>query len=196
VRLLQPPLRSLLVRDLRRLNDALSGTELSGRYWMFGGCLLGWAREGAVLRHDTRDVDFGFRSEDLPLLYAATPSLERAGFKRLFRFSNNAGRVTELTFLRRGVQYEFFSMQPVDGKLRYFLYSVGDTPLELEAEQPDQPLVPFAFLGRTWLKQEDHDLDLSIVYGDWRTPDPAWSYLQQENLVARRAWAVTNHEWV
>ena len=195
VRALQAPLRTLLEADLRRLNDALATTDLAGRYWMFSGCLLGWAREGKILRHDTRDVDFGIRSEDVPHLRAAVPTLNRAGFRCLFQFYNNAGKVTELTFIRRGAQYEFFSMEPVDGRLRYYLYDIRDDPIELEAEQPDQSLVPFDFLNRTWLKQADHELDLATVYGDWRTPDPSWSYLNQPNIVARRRWVHTDYEW-
>src|SRR5688500_4973529 len=54
----------LLRRNLRRLHDALEQTPLAGRYWLFGGMLLGWAREGRLLRHDYRDVDFGYEAAD------------------------------------------------------------------------------------------------------------------------------------
>src|SRR5713226_9809326 len=114
-RVLRRPLRSLLARDLQRLNDVLATSELAGRYWVFGGLLLGWAREGSILRHDTRDADFAIRCEDLRSLYASVPALNRAGFRCLFRFSNNADEVTELTFMRRGAKFEFFGMKPENG---------------------------------------------------------------------------------
>jgi hypothetical protein len=196
VRLLRRPLGAMFVQDLRRLNDTLRATDLSYRYWVFGGMLLGWARERGVLGHDNRDADFAIRSIDLPKLYAAIPALGRAGFRPLFRYSNHAGDVTELTFTRRGAEFEFFVMCPVGNTLRYFMYGRSpDGPVEVEVETQDQPLVPFDVVGRTWLKPEDHERELSLTYGDWRVPNVGWSYLDQPNIVDRRPWLNANHDW-
>jgi hypothetical protein len=195
-RVLQPTLQRLFARDLRRFHDVLATTDLAGRYWVWGGLLLGWAREGNLLRADTRDADFAIRSEDLARLDAAVSALTRAGFRRLFRFTNNAGQLTEVTFLRHGSQFEFFLLFPENGMLRYFMYGSDHRgPVEIEAEEPDQPLQPFELAGRSWLKPIDHEAHLACTYGDWRTPVHRWSYLEQPNIVERRTWLNVDHEW-
>ena len=40
---------------------------------------------------------------------------------------------------------------------------------QVEAYVPEQETVPFSFLGRTWLKPKDHDLELRMVYGSWKS---------------------------
>ena len=57
------------------------------------------------------------------------------------------------------------------------------------AELPRQELVPFEFLGRTWRKAADHDAELTAQYGDWRTPNTAWSYLDEHTIVSRARWS-------
>ena len=76
----------LYAGDLRRLNDVLSHTSLAARYWVWGGMLLGWARDGSLLAHDTKhlDADFGVLAEDEERFDTAVPVLERAGFRRLY----------------------------------------------------------------------------------------------------------------
>ncbi len=49
--------RRHFVADLQLLNDTLAAHGLAQSYWLWGGVLLGWAREGAPLAHD-RDADF------------------------------------------------------------------------------------------------------------------------------------------
>src|SRR5689334_2771579 len=46
--------------DLRLLNDVLAATEFGPRYWVWGGMLLGWAREGRLIAHDIGDADFAY----------------------------------------------------------------------------------------------------------------------------------------
>ncbi len=193
---LRKPLGALFVKDLRRLHDVIQTTELADRFWVFGGMLLGWARERGVLAHDNRDADFAIRSADLPRLYSAVPSLARAGFHPRFRFSNHLGDVTELTFGRRGAQFEFFVLRPAGNMLRYFMYGYGpEGPVEMEVETYDQPLVPFDVVNRTWLKPEDHERELSLTYGNWSVPDQGWSLLDQPNIVQRRPWLNTDYDW-
>jgi hypothetical protein len=188
--------RVLFPRDLRRLNDVLADTPLAGRYWVWGGVLLGWARDGRLL--DDADADFAIRSEDSDAFDAAVPALERAGFKRIFRFRNNAGEITEYSFLRHGAKFDFFFLSPCGdgGERRYFTY--GETPdgwVELEGRHPDQPLEKFRFLRRDWLKLKDHDEALTGSYGDWRTPDPEWDYTDDLRIVKREPWHVTDFIW-
>ncbi len=183
--------------DLRTLHDALAETELAGRYWVWAGMLLGWAREGRVLRHD-RDADFALRREDLPALIDAIPALRRAGFHPLTMYRNNAGQLTELTFCRHTAKFEFFVMDEVDGMLSYYVYGYPpDHLVQVEARVSAQSLVPFSFLGRTWLRPAEHERELEAMYGDWRTPHPGWDYLDDDRAAfSREAWTNTDTTWV
>lgn len=184
------------VADLHRLHDVLEDTELSGRYWVWAGMLLGWAREGDLLAHD-RDADFALRSEDLPRLVEAVPALRKAGFRTLHRFRNNAGQLTELTFRRHSAKFEFFVFEPVGDELRYFVYGwPPDHLIEVEARVPEQELVPFEFLGRIWLRHADYERELECMYGEWRVPQRNWNYLDDDRAtVARSVWINSDISW-
>jgi hypothetical protein len=193
-----------IVRDLRRLHDGLAGTELAGRYWVWAGMLLGWAREGHLLAHD-RDADFALLDEDVPRLLSAVPALGRAGFEPHTRLRNNEGRVTEFTFRRHRTKFEFFVFEPVDGMLRYYFYGMlhdssygmpPKRPIEVEARVPDQELVAFNFLGRTWLRHADYERELESLYGDWRTPQRDWDNLRDDqSAVCHRPWVNLDISW-
>lgn len=176
--------------DMRRLNDALAGSPLAEHYWLWGGLLLGWAREGRVLPHDVGDADIAYAAQDEELLDRAETWLVAAGFRRWFSFRNRAGRRTQRVFVRHGFRFEFFRMDEVDESTQeYSMYGPGASgPVELVGHLPRQELVPFRFLGRTWLKPRDHELLLRSCYGDWRTPNPDWDMFDDHSLVARRAW--------
>jgi hypothetical protein len=179
------------VDNLQLLNDTLAGTALSGRYWVWGGLLIGWAREGRPLRDDCADADFAFRREDMPAFAAGAGALIAIGFEPLFRHVNNAGHATEYTFWRDGAKFEFFLMDPVDTRLLYYNFGAGtqgEGPVEAVAAVTAQPLVTFEFLGRTWCKHADHDAELSAMYGDWRRPDPGWNYMDDRATISRTTW--------
>jgi hypothetical protein len=63
------------------------------------------------------------------------------------------------------------------------------------ASRPEQATVPFTFLGRTWLKHDDHELELRCLYGAWETPDPSWDYLDGAAIDARRPWHAPEYDW-
>src|SRR5689334_979466 len=94
--------------DLRLFNDVLAASPLADRYWVWGGLLLGWAREGRVMPHDIGDADFCYDAVDDQLLDRTEPMLVAAGFKRWYFFRNNAGELTERVFVRNGSKFEFF----------------------------------------------------------------------------------------
>lgn len=115
--------------------------------------------------------------------------IAKAGFQCDRRFLNNNGEVTEVTFMRHGARFEFFRMFPCDGRLRYFTYgSENGQPIELQSSLPGQLTVPFDFIGRTWLKHEDHELELRSMYGSWEIPVPSWSYLDNCDIETRSLW--------
>ena len=133
---------------------------------------------------------------DFDRLVNAVPTLIRAGFRCDRRYANNDGQVTELTFVRHGVRFEFFRMFPVDGRLRYFMYTIKLNGItELEAVVPDQAKAPFSFLGRDWLKVHDHELELRSIYGSWKIPDPSWAYVDDMGVDARRPSRHSHFDW-
>lgn len=184
------------VPDLQLLHDVLERSEMSGRYWVWAGMLLGWAREGDLLAHD-RDADFAMLPEDLPRLLSAVPALERAGFKPLMQFRNNAGRVTEVTLRKHGAKFEFFVFEPDGDYFTYYAFGgISGQPLEIEARVRRQPLVPFEFIGRTWLRPEDFESELECMYGNWRVPQTDWDYMTEDQaVVSRRPWTNPDTSW-
>lgn len=184
------------VPDLQLFHDVLEQTDLAGKYWVWAGMLLGWAREGNLLAHD-RDADFAILPDDLPRLLAAVPELERAGFKPLMQFRNNAGSVTELTLRKHGAKFEFFIFEPTGEFVTYYAFGgQSGVPQEVEARVLRQPLVPFEFVGRTWLRPDDYESELACMYGNWRVPQTDWDYLTEDlAVVARRTWTNTDTSW-
>ena len=181
--------KRIFVRDLQYLHDVLSLTPASNCYWVWAGLLLGWAREGRVLRHDLHDADFAYAEEDEPQMLQGLDALVDAGFQRGFSFRNNAGVLTEHTLVRHGAKFEFFRIASVASEWEYQMYgSQQHVHLELTARLPRQDLVPFDFLDRTWLKPVDHASELAALYGAWKTPDPSWDYLNTGGVIKREVW--------
>jgi cytidyltransferase-like protein len=187
--------RRALVGGLRRLADGLRGTPLDERYWMVGGLLLGWAREGRPLASDLQDADLAYLDEDHDRFLASIPALVNAGLKPRHRFSSADGRYVEHRFRRRNVQFDFFRMTPVRARWRYSMFESGDEPTELVAEVPAQPHVSFRSLGRDWRKVLDHDLALRWIYGDWRMDRPQWSFTSDRAIVERIPMAFLPYGW-
>jgi hypothetical protein len=163
--------------DARRLHDILEATPLANRYWLWGGGLLGWAREGRLLRHDP-DLDFAVDDRYLEELVRAIPQIVAGGFRPLYWCFNNNDVLTEICFERNSHRFEFFLMTLRQHRYYYFLYGpLGSETYQLETWVPRQELVEFSFLGRRWWKAADHEAELGFIYGDWHTPDPTWNYM-------------------
>jgi hypothetical protein len=180
------------VEDLQLLNDVLATTTLRDRYWMWGGLLLGWAREGTILSHDIGDADFCYFEESEKQFEDVQQALIDAGFSRWFCYRRSEdGRVAERVFVRRGSKFEFFRLYHVaDGHSEYHLFgNEGTAPTEYIGRFPRPELEKFAFLDREWLKPVDHDDFLTRQYGDWRVPRTDWNFADDEqSLVRRRPW--------
>jgi hypothetical protein len=162
---------------------------MDGRMWVFGGLLLGWAREGDLLGHDCDDVDFAYLADDAWRFESMFATLEAAGFSLSLRYPGATGEATEYAFRRDGIKFDFFCLKAVDERFRYCSYGGLDGRLVVNhVEIPGQPLEEFRFLGRTWLKVRDHDAELTALYGDWRTPRPDWDYMAGPSIVARGPW--------
>lgn len=188
--------RRHFVADLRLLNDTLAAHGLAERYWLWGGLLLGWAREGAPIAHD-RDADFALEPEDFARLLRIVPALRDAGFKPLRQFRNNEDTLTEVTFRRHSARFEFFLFRPQNGEFTFYLYGwPPDHLFEIEARLVEQERVDFDFLDRRWRRSRDTEGELSALYGHWRRRDPDWDYLDDTRaIVARRAWTNSDTSW-
>lgn len=184
--------RAVLTRDLRRLHDVLAATTFDGRYAVCGGMLLGWAREGRLLLDDAGDADFVFDVFDTSAFAAAVPMLARAGFAPTVRYRNNEGDLAEYRFVCHGAKFDFFVAWNVGRRTRYYMYAADD---ELVCERFRQPNVPFEFLGRRWLKPEDHERALADNYGDWRAPSSDWHYTKVRVVIARHPARFAPEAW-
>lgn len=179
-----------VIEDLHLLNDVLARSALAGRWWIFGGMLLGWARDGDLIPGDLDDFDFAFAEDDVDRFRSALLDLVKAGFVPRYRYPSVLEPLTALTVVRHGTKFEFYKMEH-DGTDHYKVASYGHldgVTVRNTHSHPRQPLVPIDFLGRLWLKSEDHDAELTHEYHDWRTPDPDWDYMRAHNIVDRVPW--------
>jgi hypothetical protein len=182
--------------NLRLLHDVLAKTPAGDRYWMIGGLLIGWAREGRVLAHDTHDADFGLFVDDAGTLLAAVPALEEAGFRRVYRWTDTRGKVMQYTLGKDGAKFDFFLHERIPNRFRYVFFGWRDGQrAEFVAEVPAHGVATVSFLDRAWRKPADHDAYLTAVYGNWRVPNPAYDYMTDDlSIVDVRPWNGT-WEW-
>ncbi|MCW0212419.1 MAG: hypothetical protein OJJ54_03595 [Pseudonocardia sp.] len=180
---------------LHILNDTLESCGLRDRCWLWGGLLLGWAREGRILPHDVGDADFCYASSDDQVFDSFFAELERRGYRRWFVYrSSTSGEISERVFLRKGSKFEFFRMTEVSdgdaGKVLQFsvFTNIGSAPVECVGQLPEQKFEPVDFIDRTWTKPADHAALLELHYGDWRTPDPNWDFRSDGTYVSFRPW--------
>jgi hypothetical protein len=179
--------RAELARGLTKVNEVLSETPLADMHWVWGGMLLGWAREARLLAGDC-DVDFGLFREDLPKFWRSVGTIEKAGFRLNRALTNSSGQLTEFVFLKQCLKYEFFVVDRLPQAFRYWTYYPPER-LEMRCSIPPFTLAPFEFLDRIWLKPADHETHLTAVYGNWRTPEPNYWYVDDEkSIVERTEW--------
>jgi hypothetical protein len=179
--------------ELVLLNDTLARSPLAGRYWIIGGLLIGWARQGSILPHDCQDADFGLLAEDREHFLATIPFLVAAGFAPFARYIDNRGVAVEYSFFKQGMRFDFFIHEPAGDNLRSTFFGISPAPnhpqpIELICEVPRYRLAPMEFLGRTWLKPDDHEAFLTAEYGNWRTPDPAFDHRSDDRSVILINW--------
>lgn len=177
----------ILIEAMSKLHDALAKTPMHNKYWVCGGALLGWAREGALLKHDP-DIDFHFWQSDLVLFMQSVPALQAAGFEPSITWTSNNGQNTEYTFTYRGVSFEFFVATRVGNNTQshfYGLYGKQRRLYQMVFETPGYELNEFEFYGRTWLKPVDHEAYLTAQYGDWKTPDKNFDHTTSDALISK-----------
>ena len=148
-----------LMEGAFKLHEVLQCSPLRGRHWICGGALLGWAREGSLLKHDP-DIDFHFWEEDRESFLKGSEMLKQSGFKPEFCWRNTDNHITEYVLSYRHVRFEFFEATKVNGNTRWTAYGSNARRaidgVQLLCETPGQELGEFEFLGKKWLKPQDH----------------------------------------
>lgn len=192
------PSRDEAVASLQLFNDILAASPLAGRYWIYSGMLLGWAREGDLIKGDYHDFDFAVQDEDWGRLQQASIELIKAGFLPRSRFPSFGLRCNVLVFQHGAIRFEIYRMDS-DGPDHWRSYSYGGlygADWENVHRFRRQPLVPIDFLDRLWLKVLDHETELTDDYGDWHTPDPDWNYMLTHTITRREHWDARQYDLV
>jgi hypothetical protein len=174
-------------RNLVLLFDALERAGMARRYWVSGGLLLGWARDGKVMAHDASDADFGILESDRAALLGAIPELVEAGFEPTYRYTRNDGVAAQYRFMKDGANFEFFVHVPSGDRLRTWFFGEvrrgTDQWVQFVSEVPAGEFAPMPFLGREWRKPSDHERYLTAIYGDWRVPRPDYDFRTDDRSV-------------
>ncbi|MGB9111572.1 MAG: hypothetical protein WCF24_02470 [Acidimicrobiales bacterium] len=195
--------RFVFERNLRKLNDLFVRRGVDDRFWLSGGLLLGWARQGGILPNDYKDADFGLRSDDCGIFCALVPDLIAGGFLPFRRFRDNDGRTTLWSFWKDGSQFDFIEYRTEEAS-RWFTgyFDFDGASWQVIGKVPDGPLERISFLGRWWWKPGDHQAELAALYGDWEVPwdeaskGHAWNTGRDSPAIVERvAWLSAEMSW-
>jgi hypothetical protein len=176
---------------LSSVHHALTVDGLIGHWHLYGGALLGWARQGRMLDHDLHDIDIAVDEEALPELLDVIDSLCLDGFDVDRVFVSNDGSVREVALRYGEVRVDLFVFRSVQGFWDNRGY--GDRhgrPSELVSMLPRQPLETVRLNGLMWPKVERHEVELETIYGDWQTPDPTWKFGDDRSVVRTELWTM------
>lgn len=113
-------------------------------FWLEGGTLLGAVRNKDFIDYDT-DIDVRIYYNDIPKLIKSIPELKENGLD-LLRTSNN-----EITFIKNG---EYIDIEFIKSPTKY-----------------TKELDTINFLNTDFKIPKYIDEYLTIMYGDWRTPN-------------------------
>lgn len=182
--------RRVLIAGLKKLHSALTASPLAGKYWVCGGALLGWAREGGLLPHDP-DMDFHYWQSDARRMRATVDMLLAVGFKFYCCWRNHKNEIVVYTLKYRGVGFDFFACHRDGENICYYSFGMpqkGAADEQWLCGSPAYELAEFELLKMKWLKPADHETYLTAHYGAWRTPVKSWEQSQDNKaIISRRA---------
>jgi hypothetical protein len=173
------------------VHNVLQGSALDGHWHLWAGALIGWARHGALLDFDLNDIDLAIDEAHLATLVALLPEFERAGLSVMQTYVSNDGAVREVALERDGVRVDLFVFRSIAGFWDYRVFGdLHGRPSEFVCRVARQPLEMITLAGLQWPKSADHDTELTSIYGDWRTPNPAWSYRDDHSIIRVEDWSL------
>ena len=176
--------------NLLAMHDILADTPFGSRYWMIGGLLIGWARDGMPLAWDCADTDFAYQGRDRVLFDQAAEKLLGHGFKFAHHWYNSAGVRTQSVFYKDHIKFDFFELTADENYFRYFVYGMSEGVFqEAVCQVSKHGIEPFSFLGRVWNKPDDHARYLTQVYGAWRVPNKDFDFMRDQcDIVQKAPW--------
>jgi hypothetical protein len=182
---LDPALAGAVLRDV---NGVLRRAGLSP--FIMSGTLLGFAREGGILKHD-KDFDIGLIGWESQ--YAAAEALLKSR-RYFFDPSRLTGRdlfCMPVTHMQSGLNFDLFIYHDKgDHYLHGIDFLVGYT---LNFRWTKFGLQEVDFLGDKFYAPADIDLNMTENYGPaWRTPDPGYHVKLEAPAIAQRASHVVN----
>ncbi len=144
--------------------------------FLVSGTLLGYARDGALLKHD-KDIDVGILdSQDV---YKVAEVLNSSG---LFRVKTEYLRINEIyqfpvVHKKTAMVIDIFVFHRVNGKyvtgvqgIYGYTQNFAFSPFEIKTVD---------FMGIKFSVPENHEFHLEENFGNWRVPDPSYiSHLQ------------------
>lgn len=172
--------------------NSLKDTPMKDKFWLCGGALLGYAREGALLKHDN-DIDFHYWSSDALLIEDTLKSLKIYGFKYCYNLKNSSGNITQHTIKYKNVKIDFFEAIKKDTNIQWTCYTTKhwNRPARQFLNQiPSVELTAVEFYGVSILKPLDHDAYLTALYGDWQKPMKDYTYyIDSKAIISKEPWS-------
>jgi len=177
-------------RVLRELNEILS--EHTEDYWLAYGTLLGYIRDGGIIRGDI-DLDIGLK----PSPGSDLAQILKAKGAYLNRETLVEGRVMLQQFYYQGIDFDLFYYYPVqEGKIQTHIWFPEDYSLPqkvsyregkghlVETTFTDITTREIRFLGAPFRAPVEAGRMLAEHYGeDFMTPDPNWSHDEEISSV-------------
>lgn len=159
--------------------------ELDVHCWLAFGSLLGAAREGKVIGHDS-DVDLAYLSDkETPVelnreMFEITRALRRAGM----RVVNKSGSFVTVMF-----NAPDGGVGSIDVYSTFYMSGLLHETATVRADVPREAILPLGtleFEGRELPVPADPDTMLEVSYGpNWRVPDPSFSHQPPPSTTTR-----------
>jgi hypothetical protein len=173
---------------LRDVNGVLRRAGL--KPFIMSGTLLGYVREGAIMKHD-KDFDIGLIGWESQ--YAATEALLKSKRYRVdpTRLTGHGLFNLPVTHIHSNMSFDLFIYHDKgDHYLHGIDFLVGYT---LHFRWTKFDLQEVDFLGDRFYAPSDIDLNMTENYGPgWRTPDPGYHVKLEAPAIANRASHVVN----
>ncbi len=181
-----------IVKAVQLLHDVLADSPIHGKYWLCGGLVLGYVRQGGMLPHDM-DIDFHYWRSDREKLETSLDLLLKSGFKIHACWKNNSGEITEYALKYKTViKFDFLEVNRVNNKMQWYCYGGGPIIQQIRYAVPVHDLEKIELYEREWLKPADHELYLTSMYGDWRTPNPKYRFYEDcQAIIEKTVWTGT-----
>jgi hypothetical protein len=172
---------SLRVHGEAFLIDFIEASREAGmKPFLMWGTLLGYVREGRLLKHD-KDIDLGILAGDWPKRHILIEAMQKRGYDLSF------DRNYKIRFNRRDgfTHLDLDVFFPWEGKMVCLALKEDDS-FRGAWFQPDvfDNFCNCTFLGSEVLIPDPPERVLGAIYGDWRTP-VKWKSYRSDSLPNR-----------